>query len=403
MAFAGSTPARAFKRIPDRVASVYNDLMRKITTLAIATVLGLTAHADQLDVWIGTSAAKESQGIYHTHFDTDSGKLGPSILAAPIKGPGFLCQHPTMDILYVVGKPTVDGPHTNQDCVASYAIEGDHLKFMNSVPIGDGAACHVNVDHGGKMLVTAQYGGGSVAAYSLNDDGSIKEQTGLIDHEGASGVDARRQSKSHAHYVGFSPDEKFVLAPDLGLDKVMVYSVDIDHAKLTPAGFGKAPEGGGPRHMKFHPDGSWVYVLNELSLSITVFDWKESDGRMTAKQTIPTVSKQTLAKETVKSASEIHVHPSGQYLYSANRGHDTISAFRINPSNGELSPIEIENVRGATPRNFNLTPDGKWLLAAGQSSHTLAVFAIDQGTGELTYQHQIISTPAPICVLFERP
>ena len=376
--------------------------MKTLSTLAFATLFVMNANAENLDVWIGTSNAPSSHGVYHAHFDTESGKLSPSELAAPIKGPGFLCQHPTKDILYVVGTPTEAGAHQNQACVVAYRIAGKQLEMINAVPIGDGGACHVNVDLGGKMLVTAQYGGGSVAAFSLNEDGSIDAQTERIDHEGASGVVPGRQSKPHAHYVGFSPSQQYVLSPDLGLDKVMIYQVDVNQASLAKHGFGKVPAGGGPRHMKFHPNQNWIYVLNELSLSITVFDWDETRGQMKPKQTIPTVSKQALAKETTKSASEIRVHPSGQYVYSANRGHDTISVFRVNQSNGELTQVEIENVRGATPRNFNITPDGKWLLAAGQDSQTLAVFAIHAGTGELTYHHQIITTPAPICVLFGR-
>ena len=381
--------------------------MKILTAMALATVSLMTieantTHAEKLDVWIGTSAAKPSQGIYHATFDTVSGKLSASKLAAQIRGPGFLCQHPSKDILYAVGMPTLDGENQNEHCVVAYAIRNEKLELINSAMIGDGAACHLSVDRSGKMLLSAQYGGGSVAAFSLKQDGSIKAKTELIDHKGGSGVVAGRQSSSHAHYAGFSPAEKFALVPDLGLDQVVIYSSDVDSAKLTAHGFGKVPAGGGPRHMKFHQNSKWIYVLNELSLSITVFDWEEDAGKMTPKQTIPTVSKQALAKETFKSASEIRVHPSGQYVYSANRGHDTISAFRVNQSSGELSLIEIENVRGATPRNFNISPDGKWLLAAGQDSHTLGVFAINQETGELTYHRQIISTPAPICVLFGR-
>ena len=153
--------------------------------------------------------------------------------------------------------------------------------------------------------------------------------------------------------------------------------------------------------MKFHTSGKWVYVLNELALSLTVFDYDSETGTMTAKQTIPTVPKTLLAKERFKSASEVRVHPNGQFVYSANRGHDTITAFRINQDTGELNVIEIENVRGATPRNFNLDPSGRWLIAAGQDSNTVASFEVDGGTGELTYARSNVFAPTPICILFE--
>jgi 6-phosphogluconolactonase len=184
------------------------------------------------------------------------------------------------------------------------------------------------------------------------------------------------------------------------MDKVVIYKIDVAESKITPHGFGEVPPGGGPRHMKFHTSGKWAYVLNELDLSITVFDYNAKAGTMTPKQTILTVPKEQLAKEKFKSASEIRVHPSGRFVYSANRGHDTITAFRVNQDTGHLSVIERENVRGATPRNFNLDPSGQWLLAAGQDSHTLASIEVNQDTGELTYNRSNVFAPSAICVLF---
>ena len=306
-------------------------------------------------------------------------------------------MHPNGSHLYAVcsvaGKPSV----------AAYAIKqrgGPPLVFVNSIEIGDGGAAHVAVDPTGKTILTAQYGGGSVAVFSLNKDGSIRERTQLVDHEGGSRVVPGRQETSHAHWVGFSPDNRFAFVPDLGLDKVVIYKVDATASRITPHGFGEVPAGGGPRHMKFHTSGKWAYVLNEIDLSITVFDYNAKVGTMTPKQTIPTVPKEQLAKEKSKSASEIRVHPSGRFVYSANRGHDTITAFGVNQDTGQLSVIERENVRGATPRNFNLDPSGQWLLAAGQDSHTLASFEVSQKTGELTYNRSNVFAPSAICVLF---
>ncbi|TWT82452.1 6-phosphogluconolactonase [Planctomycetes bacterium CA13] len=348
-----------------------------------------------VDVWIGTSSAKPSKGIYHCSLDTATGKLTESELVAEINGPGFLALHPNGNVLYAVGK--LNGTPS----VVAYRIEqGAKLALLNSLPIGDGDAAHVSVDSKGKMLLTAQYGSGSTAAFSLNQDGSLKERTALMKHEGGSQIVANRQARPHAHWTGFSPDEQFAFVPDLGLDKVVIYKVDTDTGTLSPHGFGQAPLGGGPRHMKFHNNGKWIYVLNELDLSVTVFDYDAERGTMMPKQTIPTVSKSLLAKELFKSSSEIRVHPSGKFVYAANRGHDTITAMSVDPATGELSVIELENIRGATPRNFNIDPTGKWVVAAGQDSHTLACFAIEQGTGELTYNQSIVRTPAPICVLF---
>jgi 6-phosphogluconolactonase len=351
-----------------------------------------------VDVWIGTSRAKPSKGIYHCTLNTKTGKLSDTELVAEVGGPGFLAMHPGGSHLYAVC--TVEG----KPSIAAYAVKKTKgrasLAFVNSIEIGDGGAAHVAVDPTGMMILTAQYGGGSVAVFSLNKDGSLRERTQRVDHEGGSKVVPGRQDSPHAHWVGFSPDNRFAFVPDLGIDKVVIYKIDAAASKITPHGFGEVPPGGGPRHMKFHTNGKWAYVLNELDLSITVFDYNSKAGTMTPKQTILTVPKEQLAKEKSKSASEIRMHPNGRYVYSANRGHDTITAFRVDQNTGKLSVIEREHVRGATPRNFNLDPSGRWLLAAGQDSHTLASFEVNQETGELTYNDSNVFAPSPICVLF---
>lgn len=353
---------------------------------------------DVIDVWLGTSSRQPSKGIYHCTLNTTNGKLTDPTLVAEISGPGFLAMHPKLPRLYAVGG--VDG----KPSIAAYAIEGKFknasLKFLNAVEIGDGGAAHVAVDPTGKTILTAQYGGGSTAVFSLNKDGSLNERTQLIDHEGASDTVPGRQTKSHAHWAGFSPDNRFAFVPDLGLDKIVIYKSDAAASKIEPHGFVEIAPGGGPRHMKFHTNGKWAYVLHELDLKVTVFDYDADAGTMTAKQTIETVPRDELAKEDAKSCSEIRVHPSGKFVYAANRGHDTVTAFKVDQQTGKLELIERENVRGATPRNFNIDPSGQWLLAAGQDSHTLASFAVDQDTGELKYNRSVVLAPSCICVLF---
>ncbi len=356
--------------------------------------------SQETGVWIGTGAAKPSQGIYHCTLNGENGKLSSSRLVAEIVGPGFLALHPKQRVLYAVG--TLD----NKPSVAAYLISNadgqSNLKFLNSQEIGDGGAAHVSVHPTGNLLLTAQYGGGSVAVFPVNSDGSLQERSQLVDHAGGSKVVAGRQDASHAHWTGFSPDAHFAFVPDLGLDKVVIYKVDPANARIEAHGFGELPPGAGPRHMKFHLNGKWIYVLNELDVSVSVFDYDAAAGAMTRKQTIAAVPKEDLAKEQFSSASEIRLHPNGRFVYSANRGHDTITVFRVDQKTGELSLIEREHVRGATPRNFNLDPSAQWLLAAGQDSHTLASFAVNAESGELTYNRSIIQTPAPICVLFDQ-
>ncbi len=371
-----------------------------------AVVVGLSASslsaADSpasIDVWIGTSRSKQSKGIYHATLNLKTGQLSDTELAAEISGPGFLAMHPNGQHIYAVGD--LHG----QPVVAAYQIEKKKgrtsLSFQNAVEIGDGGAAHVSIDSSGRTILTAQYGAGSTAVFSVNEDGSVQERTQLMKHEGGSKVVGNRQEAPHAHWTGFSPDEKFAFVPDLGLDKVVIYKVDTAKSKVEQLGFGVVPPGGGPRHMKFHTNGKWIYVLNELDLSVTRFDYDAKAGTMTPQETVLTVPKEELEKEKFKSCSEIRVHPSGRFVYAANRGHDTVTVFSVDQSTGKLTLVERENVRGATPRNVNLTPDGRWLVAAGQDSHTLAVFEVNQETGELTYNRSNVSCPSPICVLFE--
>lgn len=365
----------------------------------IGMLIPSLAEGETMDVWIGTSSAPPSRGIYHCTLDGGTGKLSEARLVASISGPGFLARHPQLEVLYAAG--TLEG----KPSVVAYRITSDSagarsLEMIGSAEVGDGGATHLSIDKQGQTLLTAQYGGGSTAAFAILPDGSIRERTQLLKHQGGSRVVAGRQDAPHAHWVGFSPDERFAFVPDLGLDQVLVYRVDLATAMLTPHGAGECPPGSGPRHMKFHPSGQWIYVLNELDLTVSVFDYDRAAGRMTRKQTVLAVPKDELAREQFTSASEIRVHPSGQYVYSANRGHDTITLYSVDEATGELEVVERTPVRGATPRNFNLDPEGNWLLAAGQDSHTLSSFAVDRATGRLTYNRSIIHVPSPICVLF---
>ena len=359
------------------------------------------ANAEQVDVWFGTTVTKKglSKGIYHANFDTETGELSKPTLAMEVDSPGFLAMHPNGEMLYAAARESGKG------VVVAYKInhvnEQVTLTKANSITIGDGKAVHLSVDRSGKFLLTAQYRGGSTALFDLADDGSIVSRRQLLKHQGGSGVVKKRQDKPHAHWVGTSPDNQYVFVPDLGMDKVVIWKLDAATAMLSPHGFGVCPPGSGPRHMKFDPTGTRIYVLNELTLSVTTFDYDKAVGTMTPVQTVEALSEATKAKEVFNSASEIRVHPSGKFVYSANRGNDTISVFRVDPATKDLSIVEVEPIRGSWPRNFNLDPTGKWLIAAGQKSNTATVFSIDQSTGELTYVRKSVTVPSSICVLFE--
>lgn len=362
--------------------------MRTLGILLLCSLWLVPVSADEITVWLGTSG----DGVYQTTLNTTKGQLGKPKLAGEIRSPGFVALHPTGKYLYCVCQL----PDRQGGGVAAWKINDDQsLTLLNTQPIGDGGAAHLTVDATGKCLFTAQYGSGSVAAFPLQADGKIAGRSDLKEHFG-SGPSQPRQNKPHPHWVGMGPKNKFLFVPDLGTDEVVIYQVDLEQGKLSSHGSGKCPPGSGPRHMKFAPDGTKAYVLNELALSVTVFDYE--DGKMTPIQTIETLPQEE--QEVSCTASEIRFHPNGKFLYTGNRGHDSITVFAVDAKSGKLSLVEREPIRGAWPRNFNVDPSGNWLLAAGRHSNTVSLFKIDQESGGLIFTGKVVNCPAPICVEF---
>lgn len=366
--------------------------------LSLALLTASTASAAMNDVWIGTATAPNaaSRGIYHLTLDDATGKLSSARLAAETTQPGFLAKHPTLPRLY----STIDARESG---VAEWRIAGEgvrkRLELLGQVPTGDGGPCHVSVDPSGRVLFTAQYGGGSVASYRLREDGSIAERVSLIEHDEPSGVVPDRQKECHPHSALPSPDGRWVVVPDLGADRVYVYALNAEKGELTPHNSVKCEPGSGPRHFAFHPGGKFGYVVNELSMAVSSFAWDTEKGELKLLHTFPTLTKEQLAGEIFNSASEVRVHPSGKVVYAGNRGHDSITAFRIEADPGQLTPIDLEPIRGSHPRHFAVSPSGKWLLAAGRDSNTVAVFSINADDGSLLWTLESDYVPAPTCVL----
>ena len=351
--------------------------------------------AKPLDVFFGTGG-RGAEGIYHATFNPDNGRFSPSKLAAKIGSPGFLTLHPNGTILYSVGR--WDGGTG----AVGYRISGGELEEFTRMACPDGGGCHIAVHPSGKFLLTAQYGGGSVALFPLDASGKLGEPI-VTEHEGGSKVVERRQQSPHPHWTGFSPDGKYALVPDLGLDQIVIYKVDASKPAIHPHGVGQSVPGGGPRHMRFSTDGKFIYLLNELTLSVTTFAWDAGKGTAKTLTTTPAISEKDKAGETFNSSAEILVHPNGRFIYSSNRGHDSVSVYQANPKSGQLNVVQVQPVRGAFPRNINLSPDSTWLLAAGADSNTVAAHRIDPKTGRLTYQRgSIVNVPSPICILFAK-
>lgn len=361
-----------------------------ILTLFLAT----TTFAAPLDVYYGTGG-KGAEGIYHSTFDPEDGKFGQVTLAAKIGAPGFLALHPQGYKLYAAAR-TKDFAG-----VVGYKVAKDgSLTEFTQQANPDGGGAHIAVHPTGKFLLTAQYRGGATALFPLFNDGTLGKPV-VHEHKGGSKVVPERQSSPHPHWCGFSPDGQYALVPDLGMDKIIIYKVDLAKPSITPHSTAESIPGGGPRHMRFSVDGKFIYLLNELALSVTTFSWDATTGTAKKLSVAPALTEEAKAGETFNSAAEILVHPSGKFVYSSNRGHDTVTAYQADPCTGQLQAIQVQPIRGAFPRNINLTPDGQWLLAAGADSNTVSAHRIDPATGKLTYQRgAITNVPSPICIVF---
>lgn len=420
------------------------NLFRMILAITIFIMVSIWtvdhARGDEIDVWIGTSGP---EGIYQLTLDTKKGKMSKPSLAVKVDGAGFLALHPNGKFLYSTAKENGEGgvaafridrireikrqllaakdrerelsktlgsAHPNVMSVreSNKALEArladlsaaPVLAKLNFLPTGDGGAACVGVDKTGSVLMSAQYGGGSTSTYMIEPDGSLGERVQVIEHGEGSGANPKRQAKSHPHWVGTSPDNRFLMVPDLGMDRVVVFELDSVTGRLKSHSKIAVPPGSGPRHMKFHTSGRFAYVLNELTLTISVFEYDAETAQFKEIQLIESLADE-LKDKNFNSAAEIRVHPTGKFVYSSNRGHDSISVFAVDQETGKLEFVERESIRGSWPRNFNIDPSGNWLIAAGARSNTLSLFEINSETGRLYFTQNIVNVPSPICVVFD--
>ncbi|MBI3664749.1 MAG: lactonase family protein [Acidobacteria bacterium] len=350
-------------------------------------------------VYIGTYTGEKSKGIYAFRFDAAKGQATPLGLVAEESNPSFLAVHPNRRFLYAVSE-IGDYQGKKSGAVSAFAIDpaSGKLTFLNKVPSRGDGPCHLSVDKSGKCVLVANYGGGSVAALPVKEDGRLGEASAFVQHTGSS-VNPQRQEGPHAHSINVSLDNRFAVAADLGLDEVLVYHLDPVKGSLTPNDppFAKVNPGAGPRHFAFHPGGRFAYVINEIQSTVTAFAYDASRGTLKELQTISTLP---AGFKGESYTAEVQVHPSGRFLYGSNRGHDSIAVFAIDPAQGTLTALEQVSTQGKTPRNFGIDPTGSYLFAADQGSDKIVLFRIDPKTGRLTPTGQTLEAPSPVCVKF---
>jgi 6-phosphogluconolactonase len=338
---------------------------------------------------IGTYTTGKSEGIYVYRFNSNTGEFAPVSIAKGIKNPSFLAVEPANKNVYAVSEGE------GQGSVTAFSFNNGKLEMLNTRSSGGQAPCYVAIDKTGKWLATGNYGSGSLAILPIEANGALGEPTSVMVHEGKS-INPQRQEKAHVHATVFSPDNRYLFVPDLGMDKVMAYAFDDKTGKLsnaTPA-FAASNPGNGPRHLDFHPSGKFAYLVEEMSGTVSVFNY--SKGKLTAVQNI--TSHPAGYKGAIGSA-DIHVSPDGKFLYASNRGEsNTIAVFSINQSNGQIKPIGHQPTLGKTPRNFNFDPAANFVLVANQNTNNIVIFKRDKKTGKLTPLPKQIEVPNPVCI-----
>ncbi|MDX5584812.1 MAG: lactonase family protein [Aureibaculum sp.] len=368
-----------------------------LLVLALITTLGCEkANKKQVQenktysFFVGTYTDGDSQGIYKYSLQKD-GKLSLNGLAAISDNPSFLTK--STDSKYLIAVNEI----SNKDTVGSaesFLIQSDTLKLINRSSSGGAHPCFVTVNEAGYVL-TANYTGGNVGLLQLNSQGEL---TGLLDlqqHSGSNTTD--RQKGPHAHSTWFTPKNNDVISVDLGTNELWFSKLDTEAQKLVPSNpntLAMEP-GAGPRHLTFHPNGQWLYVVNELNGTVTLVE-KTIAGAYQKKGSVSTLP---VDYNKPNSCADIHISSDGKFLYVSNRGHNSIAIFKVSSDDGALTLVAHEATRGDGPRNFSLTPDENFLLVANQHSNNIISFKRNTATGLLEYVDEI-KAPTPVCILF---
>ncbi|MBS4174947.1 lactonase family protein [Bacillus sp. FJAT-49736] len=340
--------------------------------------------------YVGTYTKGDSKGIYSFTLDAENKKLSDIKLVAELANPTYVALSKNNQFLYSVVKEGEKGG------IASYSISDDSgaLKLNNKELLPGASPCHVSTNSNNHFVLSANYHKGTVEAYITNDDGSIQPAFSIIEHHG-SGPNPERQEKPHTHYAGFTPDEKYAVVIDLGIDALITYK--IDDKSLTEVCSLSVNPGSGPRHLEFHPNRKYAYLMTELSSEVIVLEYNVEDGSFKELQYISAIPEGFTENS---QGSAIHVTTDGRFVYAANRGHDSIAVFSVHQDTGRLTFVEHVSTEGSWPRDFVLDPTEKFLVVSNEESGNLVLYSRDIESGKLTLLQSDISVPYPVCVKF---
>jgi len=339
---------------------------------------------------VGTYTSGKSEGIYVYKFNTLTGEFTAESIAKNVKNPSFLAISPNEKFVYSVGETDKNG--------AVYAFAFDkksgNLTQLSTQSSNGNYPCHAAIDKTGKWVIVGNYGAGSLTVLPVEANGGLGKPTQTIQHEGK-GINLERQESPHVHSINIAPNNVDVFVADLGIDKLVTYSLDAKTGILSKGNppFTKLEDGTGPRHFIMHPNGKFAYVIQELSSQITAFDYKK--GSLTAKQSISTLPADY---KGTNSCADIHISPDGKFLYGSNRIHDSIVIYSIDQKTGKLTYITNESTKGKKPRNFMIDPTGNYVLVANQETDNIVIFKRDAQKGTLIPTGQEILVPNPVCL-----
>jgi 6-phosphogluconolactonase len=351
-----------------------------------------TAMAQKSLLYIATQNPAR-MGIAVAEFDSDTGALSAPKLVEETRDPAHFTFSADGNRLYLCNTGTPGG-------VSAFAVQDRStgaLELLNFKQSKGRGPSYVSVDQSGRFVLDANYGGGYIEIHSLAADGSLDQQTAFAQHEGSSVHP--RQDKPYAHWIRTDPTNQFALVADLGTDKIVIYRFDAKTGKVTPnqPAFARLHPGSGPRHLAFHPNGQWLYAVQELSNEVVAFRWDSRKGVLTQFQQVKTLPADYTAQST---AAEIAIRHDGRFLYTSNRGHDSIAVYSVDPGSGELALLQRVPSRGKVPRYFTFDATEKWLIVSNQEEGNVAVFSVDTESGELQPVGDPVSIPRPMAVAF---
>jgi 6-phosphogluconolactonase len=342
-------------------------------------------------VYIGTYTSGTSRGIYVGSLNLDSGALHLSDQSTYTENPSYLAVHPNARFLYSVNE-TTEYKGRVSGSVSSFAINPTDggLTLINQQPTLGAQPCYISLDRFNKYLLVANYAGGSTSVLPISPDGGLGEPSGHIQYH------ETLETVTHPHCI-IVDSRNYVFTPDLGANKIMIHKLSRVDGTLTPNKISHADTapGAGPRHMAFHPNEKYAYVINELGSSITVFHWDHVAGILSEVETITTLPPGHKADNT---GADIHVHPSGKFVYASNRGHDSIAIYAVSENGRKLTLRAHEPTQGKSPRGFVIDPTGTILLVANQESNTVIAFRINPNTGKLRPTGSVNEMPSPACI-----